>query len=82
MEETLKFLIQLGELFEKASQEVNLENEQAIFIVAKYFLEKHNVSIEEIENALGNEIYRTKLDEIDAIVLLLTYIKWKNKTTK
>lgn len=82
MEETLNFLIQLGELFEKAEQEPNLENERAIYIVAKYFLEKRNVSIEEIEKAISNEIYRTKFNEIDAIVLLLTYMKWKNKITK
>ncbi len=82
MEETLKFLIQLGELFEKAEQEVNFEREQAIYIVAKNFLEKNNITIEEIEKAIDNELYRTKFDEIDAIVLLLTYMKWKNKTIK
>jgi len=82
MEEILKFLIQLGELFEKAEQEVALENEHSIYIVAKYFLEKSNMSIEEIEKAIDNETYRTKFNEIDAIVLLLTYMKWKNKTTK
>jgi len=82
MEETLEFLIQLGVLFEKASQEPNIETESAIYIVAKYFLEKRNLAIEEIEKAIDNEIYRTKFEEIDAIVLLLTYMKWKNETTK
>ena len=83
MKEVIKFLVQLGELFEIAEQEDSIENELAIYSVAKLFLKAKKVSIQEVETVIQDAEQRRILEKnLSSLSLLITHIKWKEKTIK
>ena len=45
MKEIISFLIQLNELFENEEQKAGIENQRAIYVVAKLFLDVAKVAV-------------------------------------
>ena len=79
MKEIIIFLIQLAELFEIEEQNAGIENQRAIYVVAKLFLEEKNVSIEDVEKCIDSKSYQNMLKGKELYGLIL-YIKWRNTT--
>ena len=77
MTDIISFLIQLNDLFENEEQNGGIENQRAIYMVAKLFLDKKNVLIEDVEKAVESNSYDNLLKGKDLLNLIL-YIKWRN----
>jgi len=77
MKEIISFLIQLNELFENEEQKAGIENQRAIYVVAKLFLDERKVSIEDVEKAVESKENQNLLKGKDICSLIL-YIKWRN----